>query len=170
MPVRNIWSFEPGECFTAEKLGEEGLKVFFPLRDVGVDLLVVNGEKHVGIQVKESRYYRTKKWKSKHIGHSWHQMREKKLEDDVDFYVFVTYEDVPGKHKFKFQNRFLVVPRDELMKRTSIKTSGRSGVFSFCFHFEKDKVWDERVTSVGNELADYTQFLEAWDLVKQTLT
>jgi hypothetical protein len=63
MPVRNIWSFEPGECFTAEKLGEEGLKVFFPLRDVGADLLVVNGKKDAGIRVrqllamKSMRYY-----------------------------------------------------------------------------------------------------------------
>jgi hypothetical protein len=82
--------------------------------------------------------------------------------------------DVPIEHKFEFQKRFLVVPKDELMKRISIKDPGKSGVYSFCFHFEKDKVWDERVTSVGNELSidrsDYTRFLDAWDLVKKTLT
>jgi hypothetical protein len=172
MPVRNIWSFEPGECFTAERLAELGLKVFFPLRDVGVDLLVINRQKHVGIQVKESRYYRKGRWKSGHVGHSWHQIRKKKLEDDVDFYVFLTYEDVKNKHKLGFENRFLIVPKDELMKRIGIKDAGKSRIFSFCFHFdEKGKAYDERVTvSVGDELTDYSQFLEAWDLIKKALT
>lgn len=64
MPIRNMWSLEPGECLTAEKLAKIG-EVFFPLRDVGVDLLVVKGGKHVRLQVKESRYYRSikmEKW------------------------------------------------------------------------------------------------------------
>lgn len=59
MPIRNIWSLEPAECIVAEELTNRlrGCQVFFPLHDVGVDLLVVKGEKHLSLQVKESRYY-----------------------------------------------------------------------------------------------------------------
>ena len=56
MPIRNLWSLEPGECIVAEELIKR-LKcdVYFPIRDVGIDLLAVKGAKHIGIQVKESR-------------------------------------------------------------------------------------------------------------------
>ena len=172
MPVRNIWSLEPAECILSEKLAEQGFDVYFPLRDVGVDLLIVKGEKHVGIQVKESRYYIGRTWKSGHVGHSWHQIREKKLmESKADFYVFLTYLPFYGEHKVSsFQNKFLIVPKHELEKRVKIKDAGKKKVFSFCFHFEEKRVWDERVTvSTENELSDYSQFLEAWNLIKEAL-
>ena len=55
LPVRNIWSLEPGECIVAEEIMKRlKYEVFFPLRDIGIDLLVVKSNKHVGIQVKES--------------------------------------------------------------------------------------------------------------------
>lgn len=167
MPVRNMWSLEPGECLTAEKLAKVG-EVFFPLRDVGVDLLVVKGDKHVRLQVKESRYYRSTRWKSGHIGHSWHQIREEKLlKDDVDFYVFLTYKEDFSKHKVQgFQNRFLIVPKEELKSRIGVKDAGKKKVYSFCFHFENEKVWDERVK---NEPTDYSKFLGAWKLVEDAL-
>jgi hypothetical protein len=171
MPIRNIWNLEPGECLAAEKLAEIG-EVFFPLHDVGVDLLVVKGEKHVGTQVKESRYYFGRQWKSGHVGHSWHQIRkEKLLRSKVDFYIFLTYLPAYGEHKLSyFQNRFLIVPRSELNERVRIKDAGKSGIFSFCFHFEDDHVWDERViVSLENKLTDYGRFLEAWSLIEKTL-
>ena len=171
MPVRNMWSLEPGECFAAERLAKIG-EVFFPLHDVGVDLLVVKGEKHVGVQVKESRYYIGRKWKSGHVGHSWHQIKKKKLlKSEVDFHIFLTYLPVYGNHKVSsFQNSFLIVPKSELEERIRIKDAGKSGVFSFCFHFEDGHVWDERViVSLGNKLADYSRFLEAWSLIEKAL-
>lgn len=171
MPIRNIWSLEPGECFTAEKLAKVG-EVFFPLHDVGVDLLVVEGKRHVGIQVKESRYYASRRWKSGHVGHSWHQIRQSKLlKSKVDFYVFLTYLPVYGEHKVsRFQNRFLIVPTTELRKRTEVKDAGKRNIFSFCFHFEGDRVWDERVTvTLQNNRTDYSQFLEAWNLIEEKL-
>jgi len=92
MPVRNIWSLQPGECITAEEIMRKTkCEVFFPLRDIGVDLLVVKGQRHVGVQVKESRYYSGRTWKSGHKGHSWHQIRKKRFlrnKDKVDFYVY----------------------------------------------------------------------------------
>ena len=103
MPVRNVWSLEPGECIVAEQIMER-LKcdVYFPMRDVGVDLLVIKNDKHVGIQVKESRYYIGRTWKSGHVGHSWHQVKKAKFLKNrgiVDFYIFLTYLPIVREHK-----------------------------------------------------------------------
>ena len=78
MPVRNIWSLEPGECIVAEEIMDKlKCEVYFPVRDVGLDLLVVKGDKHAGIQVKESRYYMSRRWRSGHVGHSCIKSRER---------------------------------------------------------------------------------------------
>jgi len=53
-----------------------------------------------------------------------------------------------------------------------IKDSGKRGVYSFCFHFEGLKVWDERVIYKNAEvdkLMDYSQYLDAWNLLKRAL-
>jgi hypothetical protein len=51
----------------------------------------------------------------------------------------------------------------------TIKSPG-SKIFSFCFHFEDGKACDERVTvELDNLLMDYSQFLNAWDLVSKAL-
>lgn len=176
MPVRNLWSFEPGECIVAEEVMKRlrGVEVYFPMHDVGIDLLLVKGRKHVGIQVKESRYYTGYVWKkSGHEGHSWHQIKKKILEKtgNVDFYVFLTYLPSIGSHRIsRFENRFLVVPAEELRRRAKIKDPGKPGVYSFCFHFENNRVWDERMTAeISDERADYSQFLNAWHLIKRAL-
>ncbi|MEM3715522.1 MAG: hypothetical protein QXG39_06645 [Candidatus Aenigmatarchaeota archaeon] len=175
MPIRNIWSLEPGECIVAEEI-MKGIKceVYFPVRYTGVDLLVASANKHVGIQVKESRYYTGYKWKSGHVGHTWHQIKKTiflKYKDKVNFYVFITYLPLFSKHKIsRFENKFLVVPTVELEKRMKIKNPGKRGIYSFCFHFEGPKVWDERITvDIDDELADYSKFLNAWHLIEQTL-
>ena len=117
MPIRNIWNLEPGECFAAERLAKIG-EVFFPMHDIGGDLLVVKGEKHVGIQVKESRYYVGRKWRSGHVGHSWHQIRKKKLlRSEVDFYIFLTYLNIP---KRDWHARFEIVDgKTQVLTRSS---------------------------------------------------
>jgi hypothetical protein len=102
MPIRNLWSLECGEVVTAEALlkNVKGCEVYFPVRDVGIDLLVVKGKKHVSIQVKESRYYPQRI--------SWHVIFRKKFRDKerVDFYVFLTYFP---KYR-EFENKFIIVP------------------------------------------------------------
>ena len=176
MPVRNLWSLEPSECIVAEEILDKlkGTEVFFPVHDVGIDLLVVKGRKHVGVQVKESRYYIGRAWKSGHVGHSWHQIKKEKFlkgREKIDFYIYLTYLPVLAEHKVsKFDNKFLIVPSAELEKRMTIKYPGSKKIFSFCFHFEDGKVWDERVTvGLDNPLMDYSQFLNAWDLVSKAL-
>lgn len=152
----------------------KGVEVYFPVRDVGSDLLVVKSNKHLGIQVKESRYYVSRTWRSGHLGHSWHQIKEAKLQenkDRVDFYVFLTYLPVLGEHKIsRFDNKFLIVPSSELEERVTVKDAGKKRIFSFCFHFEDGRVWDERVTvSLENPLTDYRQFLDAWSLIGKAI-
>ena len=176
MPVRNLWSLEPGECIVAEEILDElkDVEVFFPVHDVGIDLLVVKGRKHVGVQVKESRYYIGRTWRSGHVGHSWQQLKRMKFERGkgrVDFYVFLTYLPIQAEHKISsFGYKFLIVPSSELEKRMAVKDAGKSSIYSFCFHFQDKNVWDERVTTtLDNPLTDYTQFLNAWDLIGKAL-
>jgi len=151
LPVRNLWSLEPGECIVAEEMLDKlkGVEVFFPVHDVGVDLLVVKGPKHVGIQVKESRYYKSRTWKSGHVGHSWYQLKQLKFERDrgkIDFYVFLTYLPIQGEHRVSsFGYKFLIVPSYELEKRMTVKDPEKKSTYSFCFHFQDKNVWDERV-------------------------
>lgn len=176
MPVRNLWSLEPGECIVAEEILDKlkGVEVFFPVHDVGVDLLVVKGPKHVGIQVKESRYYTSRTWKSGHVGHSWHQLKRLKFERSrgkIDFYVFLTYLPILAEHKVSsFGYKFLIVSSSELERRIVVKDAGKKAIYSFCFHFQDKNVWDESVTATLDEpLTEYSQFLNAWDLIEKAL-
>ena len=167
MPIRNLWSLKPGECIVAEEIMKNlrRMQVYFPIYDVGIDLLIVKRSKHVWIQVKQSRHYTGHVWKSGHEGHSWHQIKKKLLEKSgrADFYVFLTYLPSIGRHRIsRFENRFLIVPTEELRRRAKIKDAGKPGVYSFCFHFEDKRVRDERITvEINDERADYSQFLEA---------
>ena len=115
MTIKNFWSLEPGECFVAEELDKrlkkKNCQVFFPLHDTGTDLLITKGEKHIGIQVKESRSY---KKRDKISENSWHQISKKKLKDfeTVDFYVFVTY--IPKDGERKFEKKFFEIVTENL--------------------------------------------------------
>jgi hypothetical protein len=52
----------------------------------------------------------------------------------------------------------------------AIKDPGKSGIYSFCFHFESTKVSDERVmVTLENPLTDYSPFSDAWSLIKEAM-
>src|SRR3972149_9506007 len=149
MPIRNLWSLECGEVVTAEAILEnvKGAEVYFPLHDIGVDLLVVKGKKHVSIQVKESRYF-TKRVSKGTLGHSFHQIKREKFlanKARVDFYVFLTYLPKLGEHRLSsFENKFVVIPTPELEKRIEAKNAGKSGIYRFYFNFEGKTVIEKR--------------------------
>ncbi len=47
-----------------------------------------------------------------------------------------------------------------------IKDPGKSEAYSFCFHFEDEGVWDERVTvELDDPLTNYSEHLNAWYLI-----
>lgn len=169
MPIRNLWSLETGEVVTAEAIliNVKGAEVFFPLRDVGTDLLVVEGKNHVSVQVKESRYFTSRVLKGTR-GHSWHQINRKKLDrEKVDFYVFLTYYQTGGEHSpSPFEYKFVIVPTSDLEKRIreAEKKSGKKGFFSFYFNFDGKKVVEKRDVPT-----DYSDYLDRWDLIKDAL-
>jgi len=161
MPIRNLWSLECGEVITAEALLKniKGCEVYFPVKDVGIDLLVVKDKKPVSIQVKESRYYQRK--------HSWHCISRKKFlgKEIVDFYVFLTYFPKYGEHKMsKFENKFLIVPNHKLETLIEKKKVDKRGRYSFYFNFEGNKVTEKR-----DAPTDYSEYLDRWDLVKDKI-
>jgi len=169
MPIRNLWSLESGEVVTAENMLEniEDAEVYFPLHDIGIDLLVVKGKKHVSVQVKESRYYTARELKGTR-GHSWHNLDKRKFLRDkerVDFYVFLTY--LPnGEHRFStFENKFLIVPASELEKRLESKETGKKGIYYFYFNFDGKKAIEKR-----DAIIDYSEYLNRWDLIKKALS
>lgn len=165
MPIRNIWSLETGEAVTAEALLKNvgGCGVYFPVRDVGVDLLAARGRRHVGIQVKESRYYAGRKGAA---GHSWHQLSAKSLRrGGADFYVFLTYLPRLGARRVRtFENRFVIVPARELEGLVGGKSAGKKGVYSFYFSFD-----EEGVADVRDGVTNYSEYLDRWDLIQKAL-
>lgn len=169
MPIRNLWSLESGEVVTAEAILDnvKDSEVYFPLHDIGVDLLVVEGRKHIAVQVKESRYYTTRDWKGTR-GHSWHSLHKRKFLRDkerVDFYVFLTYIPRFGEHRLStFENKFLIVPTSELETRLEDKATGKKEIYFFCFNFEGKKAVEKR-----HEIADYSDYLNRWDLIEKAL-
>ena len=129
MPIRNLWSLECGEVLTAEAILDnvKDSEVYFPLHDIGVDLLIVKGKKHVSIQVKESRYYT--KLRKGTLGHGWHDVDAKKIlrdVDKVDFYIFLTYLPTYGEHRLRsFENKFVIVPTTEILERIKVKENAQ---------------------------------------------
>jgi len=170
MPIKNFWSLEPAECIVAEELARrfKNCQVFFPLHDIGIDLLLTKGKKHLGIQVKESRYYSIKGKILRE--HSWHQVHQRKFErglETVGFYVFVTYLPKYGEHRFtSFEKKFLIVPTNELAKRVIVKKPGKAGIYSFYFHFDQSNIIDQREKTKETELMDYSEFIDAWHLIE----
>lgn len=165
MPLRNSWSFNPGELRVAEQLQERisGGAVYFPVRDIGIDLLLVKGDHHISIQVKESRYYEGKDWHN-----SWHQVSESNLNPgstsrrvSPDYYIFLTHVPRVGiTNQTSFAEMYLVVPTADLRAK-AFKKKASSGKYSFQFSFEEGKVVDNREPLE----VDYTKFLDKWDLL-----
>ena len=115
MPIKNMWSLNPGEVLTAERVSKElpDCQIYFPLHDQGIDLLLVKGTKQCSIQVKESRLYETPKYED-----SWHQLSETNVFPKPesrkiipDFFVFLTYVPEHGENRLSgFRERYIIIP------------------------------------------------------------
>ena len=177
MPIKNMYSFEPGECLAAEWIAEHlgtGCRLYFPIKDKGVDLLVERKGRTITVQVKESRYYEEGTAKG-YTGFAFHQMYKHQLESakgQVDFFVFLTYLPVESETgKMRFTHRYLVVPTSELAKRAVLKNTGSSKKYRFYFHYGDNEIIDIRDTSgVPRKWKDYTKFDDAWTLMKRALS
>ena len=177
MPLKNMWSLNPGEVLTAERVSEEisDCQVYFPLHDRGIDLSLVRGTKHCSIQVKESRFFQKRKWSS-----SWHQIAKGNIELEKnsrkiipDFFVFLTYCPEESETKIsKFTERYIIIPTTDL-KEKLISKKDSNGKYSFYFAFNGDNAWDIREHTTGYKPGDgvpYTAYLEQWRLLDEALS
>jgi hypothetical protein len=152
--MNNFYAVNPAEFFVAEELQKRrpDLQVFFPLKDVGADLLLVDPKKdrRIYIQVKESRFY---------SGSSWHQLKAGKEKEDADVFVFVTYVPTAQGARLAFQKDYMVIPRERLIQLCANKKLMRDR-YSFYFAPDKGKVYEERDNRI-----DVTEFHNAWHLI-----
>lgn len=144
MPIKPYYSLEASEAIVAEEIKRRypNLHIFIPEKDIGVDLIVLGDLSRparypITIQVKESRYYRKSHWH-----YAWHHVGKSKLEnmaEMVDFYVFVTYVDVPESNKIGFRKEFIVIPTRKLLEACKDKKEDSEGVYNFGFSFQYDE-------------------------------
>ena len=184
MAIKNFWSLETGECIFAEELYKkykDKLDLYFPLKDIGVDLIAVKKGAHKGMvsfQVKESRYYEKKAEKK---SSTWHQETKKKINRSrgrVDFWVFLIY--LPGylagtNKKNKFEKYFIIIPTGELLEKVKFKTPDKNGKYHFYFRIEADNkevtdVRENEKTQENNRGAfDYSKYLNAWQFIERKI-
>jgi hypothetical protein len=156
--MKNYYILNPGEFFVSQQLAlkRPELRLYFPLRDQGCDLLAVDekASRIVKIQVKESRAYPKK-------GRSWHQLKKGKIEA-ADIFVFVTYVPGSSEARLKFETQFIVIPKNNLIKMCSDKTASK-GKYSFYFIKRGDRVFEER--EAGKAPLDVSEYYDAWKLI-----
>jgi hypothetical protein len=131
--MKNYYFLNPGEFFVSQQLAlkRPELRLYFPLRDQGCDLLAVDekASRIVKIQVKESRAYPKK-------GRSWHQLKKGKIEA-ADIFVFVTYVPGSSEARLKFETQFIVIPKNNLIKMCSDKTASKGKYLIVCLRSER---------------------------------
>lgn len=175
--MKNLYALTPGEFLVGERLQQRGFAVYFPLKDVGVDLLAEKERRHSRIQVKESRVYRQRTgrvpWSS------WTQLRAETLrtasEQGVDFFVFVVHAFAETGNRLRFSPFYVVIPPKELDRRLGqYRRDPRDR--AVYWYREGEKLWEVRQAASHRITQDYhtnerdfTQFLEAWHLLTGSL-
>ena len=127
MSIRNFWSLTPGEAVVAWEAQNKGFHVFFPVKDIGIDLILIKKDeiedknrKPITIQVKGSRFW---EWKYGSGGYGgWFKFSYKKLinkKDLIDYYVFVLFHAELKKGSERFKREFFIIPTRDLISRLS---------------------------------------------------
>jgi hypothetical protein len=178
--LKNVWSLDAGEVIVAEIIPKRinGAHVFFPVKDIGVDLVIVrnpsSGSRElVTVQVK------TSKWFEHHDGGAISITREKmgRYADLVDFLVILIHRMKQTEDKPEFVKEYLIVPFREFLTRSQRYKKGK--LFYYYFSFENDRVIDTRGISrrnrpeeINNPDRDYSAFLgqRGWDLLNRTIS
>jgi hypothetical protein len=188
MAIKNFWSLEPGEAMVADEMRQKlsGWEVYFPIKDVGVDLLAASGigtsmGKLLTFQVKESKAYerRERDITPEDTVTGWFALNAAKTRgaaSRVNFHVFVCSRYHFARTKRILTVDYLVVPTKELIRRLD------------CYHADTGPRWDlylvveqngrcldwrgigrrNRGEEIGRPQRDYTQFLNNWQQVNSS--
>ena len=159
------------EQWAYDALEKEGFAVFTPIKDRGVDCIVVNKDfrgRPQRIQIKGSRAYVG--------GGAWVQLTKAKLEESTkitDFFVFVWTKP---SNKGRLVPQFLVVPTDELDMRLGSYAKLSAGKYNFYPFPDEAGVFDTRGWSKkthgwppSDPKRDYTAYLDAWEQISARL-
>ncbi len=159
------------EQWAYDTLEKHGFAVFTPIKDRGVDCVVVGKDfrgRPQRIQVKGSRSYGD--------GGAWVQFTKAKLEESreiTDFFVFVWTK---LSNKGRFLPQFLVVPTHDLDSRLKSYAKLSAGKYNFYPYPDGENVFDTRGWSrkkqgwpPSDPERDYTKYLDAWHLIKNRL-
>lgn len=183
MTYKNIFSFEPSELHTAEKIAELGkeYEIYFPIKDEAVDLIVtknlVDGKRKViTIQVKASRMF--ERGVEKGLPRFWIKLDPKKLEKyfkKVDFYIFVFYKTIYETDSVPhFEREYAVISTKDLIEKSKNKKGWERGWLNYYFLLYPDcSILDLRDVSRKNLETEkkkswriYTKYRNAFHLLK----
>ena len=155
------------EQWAYDTLEKKGFAVFTPIKDRGVDCIVVDKDfrgRPQRIQIKGSRTYGD--------GGAWVQFTKARLEASTkitDFFVFVWTKQ---SNKGRLLPQFLVVPTNELDKRLRSYAKLSAGKYNFEPYPDGASVFDTRGWSERKQgwppsdpTRDYTEYLNAWEQI-----
>ena len=183
MAIKNFWSLEAGEAMVAEAIRRKlsDWEVFFPVKDVGVDLLVVTalGTKEtrvVTVQVKESKAFErgSNDITPPDTVVNWFLLNGEKVEKSqtrANFYIFVCSRYDFDAAKKTLLADYLIIPFQELVRRLRSYKAGERWDLYFCV--EKDgRCLDWRGITHKNKTEEikcserhYSDFLNRWDKI-----
>ncbi len=160
------------EQWTYDALEKAGFAVFTPIKDRGVDCVVIGKDfrgRPQRIQIKGSRTYEGGSG-------SWFQFTKAKLEESTkitDFFVFVWTKQ---SSKGRLLPQFLVVPTVDLYNRLSGYGRLSAGRYHFYPWDEDANVYDTRNWSAKRDgwpptdlRRDFTPYLNAWSQIRDRL-
>lgn len=164
--MRNTYSLNPGEFQVGNELEQHGYRVYFPARDVGIDLLAEKDGEFIRLQVKESRTYGNDGASPV----SWTQLRRDALTRavslHVDFFVFVVYAPNDLGKRRLFQPYCVIIKPETLELRLRQYRDGSDrGVY---WRRDGDHLLETRGSgakpAVEGGPRDFTSYLNQWDL------
>ena len=185
-PILKVNSFEYLAACRIEKLrapSGKKLRVWMPLKDAGIDLLITHGNNPVHnstIQVKGSRDYLLKDEINlpdavKACG--WWNLSSSKLkESEADFWVLVL-RSLPAKKNRKRGANYIIIKPAELLSKLA-KTYGKRRAFpTYLWTTHDGRCMDMRGLRKSDKIAmadgsmtipdsrNYSKYLENWDQI-----
>jgi hypothetical protein len=181
--MRSIFTVHAGEFIVGEHLERtyEGLNVWVPAKDTGIDLLVTNStnSKGVSFQVKFSRDYLTTdldaEFQTPMRVCGWFKLNRSKMESSsAQFWVFVLIGS-----KARFRDYVIIEPAELLKRLKAVHPQDYArGIFQvYIWVTESRRCWETRDLTRGDQLKiaegefqntdrDLTKYLNNWKMIE----